>query len=299
MNDSVARVASKGSRGLRMSRSHPDLLATKIAARVRRRIRTPSGTVDGKIGGVRFRFEMELDVRVAEMYRKIHSMEVVHALRHLLKAGDVFVDVGANIGFMSAVAADQVGRTGRVVAFEPVPMYAARVARLAHDNPEYEIDLVPKAVGDSEGRAPIDVSAIGNIGWNTMVPGLMPDDHRTETHDVEVVRLDKTLAGLGVGAVSLVKIDVEGFELSVLRSMDGLWRQGHRPAILCELDPAAIGVAGGSTNEVFELIDGQGYQAVDLLDLRTPIDLLDSSLGHGDVLFIPSGRDKDARTSGE
>jgi hypothetical protein len=98
-----------------------------MAARWKSRRRLPTGAVDGYVGKVRFHFDMGLDARVGEMYRGTHSMEVVHALRHLLEPGDIFVDVGANIGYLSAVAADRVGPSGRVVAFEPVPIYASHV----------------------------------------------------------------------------------------------------------------------------------------------------------------------------
>ena len=285
MTGQLGRWATKALRALRMLGTHPDLLATKIAARRRARRRVPTGIVDGRVGDLAFRFEMDLDVRVGEMYRGTHSMEVVHALRHLLDPGDVFVDVGANIGYLTAVAGDRVGPSGRVVAFEPVPAYAARVQRLAEDNPRYRVDVVTKAVGDREGTASIDVSAIGNIGWNTMVPDLMPQSHRAQTFDVEMVRLDRALAELEVDKVTLIKIDVEGLEMSVLESIEGLWERGERPAIICELNPYAFELAGVSRGALEQLATRWSYRAVELLDMRTEVDLSSMSLDHGDVLL--------------
>jgi FkbM family methyltransferase len=231
---------------------------------------------------------MGLDRRIGEMYQGTHSMEVVHALRHLLEPGDIFIDVGANIGYLSAVAADRVGPSGRVVAFEPVPIYAACVRRLASENPQLQIDVVMKAVGEEEGRADIDVSSIGNIGWNTMVRGLMPDSHRAESIQVDVIRLDRTLDALGVKTPTLIKIDVEGYELSVLKSMIGLWERGERPLIICEVNPYAFELAAASADQIGRLVGRHGYRSLDLLDLRREVDLQDPLLPHRDILFAPS-----------
>jgi FkbM family methyltransferase len=228
---------------------------------------------------------MGLDARVGEMYRGTHSMEVVHALRHLLEPGDIFVDVGANIGYLSAVAADRVGPTGRVVAFEPVPTYASHVRRFASENPHLQVDVVTKAVGEEEGRADIDVSSIGNIGWNTMVSGLMPDSHRAESFQVEVVRLDRALDALGISAPTLIKIDVEGYELSVLKSMVGLWERGERPSIICEVNPYAFELACASAEEIGNVLGRYGYRSLDLVDLRREVDMQDPHLSHCDILF--------------
>lgn len=285
MTGQLGRFTTRASRALRMLRTHPDLLASKVAARLRARRRAPSGVVDGRIGEVRFRFDMDLDVRVGEMYRRTHSMDVVHALRHLLNPGDVFIDVGANIGYLTAVGCDRVGPSGCVVAFEPVPAYATCVQRLADDNPGYRIEVVPKAVSDREGTASIDVSAIGNIGWNTMVPGLMPKSHRAQTLDVEMVRLDQTLAELEVNNVTVIKIDVEGFEMSVLKSIKGLWDRGERPTIICEINPYAFELAGVPRGALDQLAKRWGYRAVELFDMRTEVELTSVLLDHGDVLL--------------
>jgi FkbM family methyltransferase len=287
-NRSGPYAAGKAKRALRMIRAHPDLLVAKLSARRRSRSEPPSGEVDGFVGSVRFRFNMDLDPRVVEMYQRTHSLEVVHALGHLLMPGDTFVDVGANIGYLSAVAADRVGPSGRVIAFEPVPAYASRLRRLVTDNPTLQITVVQQAVGDVDGHATIDVSAIGNLGWNTMVPGFMPEDHRGERLEVDVVRLDDALDALDATNASVIKIDVEGFEVAVLRGIEGNWERGERPAIICELSPNAFALAGTSVDELADVVGRWGYEAVELLDLRTTVDLSAPTLSHGDVLLRQS-----------
>jgi len=72
-----------------------------------------------KINGVWFRFDFDLDPRIKKMYLGEYETETVETMKKLLRQGDVFIDVGANIGFLSAVAAGLVG--GQIHSFEPVP----------------------------------------------------------------------------------------------------------------------------------------------------------------------------------
>jgi FkbM family methyltransferase len=232
-----------------------------------------------------FDFDVSVDERVREMSQEAYALEVVHALDHLLRRGDLFVDVGANIGYLTAVGASLVGRAGRVIAFEPVPVYAEHLKRVADRNPDWRIQAITKAVGDREGVAEIDISAIGNIGWNTMVPGLMPREHHAMTIDVPVVRLDRTLMGLDASNPAVIKIDVEGFELSVLRSLQGLIDRGRRPAIICEVDPDAHRLMGEPSDAVSALITRWSYRAYELFDLRSEVDLSSPEFSHRDVLL--------------
>src|SRR6202008_2152616 len=145
----------------------------------------------------------------------------VALLQRVLAPGDVFVDVGANIGYFTAVAAASVGRAGEVHAFEPVPRYFERLDALRRSNPEHRLHVYAEALGDAEGSAEIRVTRERNIGWKTLLPGLMRAEETGHTHTVRVRCLDHYLAERGVGRVALIKIDVEGYELPVLRGLTG------------------------------------------------------------------------------
>jgi FkbM family methyltransferase len=127
------------------------------------------------------------------MYRGDYEPASVRLLRRFLHAGDTFVDVGANMGYLAAVGLDCVGPSGSVHAFEPVPELYDRLTRLGTLNPGYRLLAHPCALSDAEGQAGIHVNRSGNIGWNTMVPGFMKPTEVARVADVSTRRLDQYL----------------------------------------------------------------------------------------------------------
>ena len=214
-----------------------------------------------RIGGVRFECDLDLDPRVRDMYFGAYETEEVHFLRRTLHRGDVCVDVGANIGYFTAVMADAVGRGGEVHAFEPVPEYYTRLAQLRDANDGYRITARNEALGAAEGSAEIAVSRESNIGWNTLVPNFMASVDTRVTHTVRVRRLDEYLSGARVERVALVKLDAEGYELPVLEGLRGHFDRGGRPVILCEVAPAAYPLLGRRIEELFDLMARYGYHS--------------------------------------
>jgi len=124
---------------------------------------------------VRFECDFDLDPKVRDMYFGAYEPDEVAVVRRILKPGDVCVDAGANIGFFTAVAASRVGARGAVIAFEPVAEYFARLEALRDANPGFPIRVHSHGLGEREGSAEIRITAERNIGWNTMVPGLLAE----------------------------------------------------------------------------------------------------------------------------
>src|SRR3954447_2803236 len=179
---------------------------------------TPRGRVRRiDMQGVRFDVDLDLDPRMRKMARGTYEPEVSALLRRLLREGDVLIDVGANIGYLSAVGLGSVGRSGAVHAFEPVPRYLERLRSLAALNPSRHLRVNGLALGDEPGHAAIAVTSLANIGWNTMVPGFMAADHVAEIVEVPVTTLDAYVSEHDLHNVRVVTIDTEGFEFPVLR----------------------------------------------------------------------------------
>jgi len=239
----------------------PVTFARKSLARLSGMLGVPSGRRMLRIGDVRFECDLALDPRVRDMYFGAYEPEEVAFLRRTLRAGDVCVDVGANIGYFTAIAAACVGPNGAVHAFEPVPEYYARLAALRVANPGHRIHTVNDALGSSEGAAQIRVTRDRNIGWNTLVPGFMAPDAARATHSVRVRRLDEYLAAAGVERVALVKLDAEGYELLVLEGLRTVLAGNARPVILCEVAPHAYPLLGRTVDELFTFMAAFGYRA--------------------------------------
>jgi FkbM family methyltransferase len=231
-----------------------------------------------RLRDVRFECDFTLDPRVRDMYFGVYEPEEAALIERVLRPGDVFVDAGANIGYFSAVAASCVGPGGAVHGFEPVPEYNARARAVAAANPNHSIHIHADALGEAEGAADIRVTRERNIGWNTIVPDLMAAGEARAVHTVRVRRLDEYLASQGVEHVALLKVDVEGYELPVLRGTTRWLDRGDRPVILCEVAPAAYPLLGRRVSELFDLLAGYGYSAADIAGRRIgPDDLRETT----------------------
>src|SRR5262245_12935214 len=163
----MGRTIERLTRAMRLARHNPALLA-EMAGATLARPGAATGRVRRRVGDVLMEFDCDLGPLVREMHAGRYEVAVVHRLRRLLREGDVFVDVGANVGYLSAVAAGCVGPSGEVHAFEPVPRYHRELANLGALNPLLTIRANAAAAGETKGTARIGVSRGANTGWNTM-----------------------------------------------------------------------------------------------------------------------------------
>ncbi len=180
------------------------------------------------------------------------------ALAAALRPGDVVLDVGANVGFLTVLAARLVGPSGQVVAFEPVPANARQVRRNAALNRQAQVRVVEAAVGERDGTATLVLAR--HAGGAALAGADLPPDACGE-RVVDVVTLDGWLAGHAArlpGPVRLLKVDVEGAEPAVLRGAAGLLA-GARPLVLLEVDAATAAGAEAKFADCRRILAAHGY----------------------------------------
>jgi len=176
------------------------------------------------------------------------------ALRAILAAvlapDSCCVDVGANVG---EVLEDMVrcAPRGRHVAFEPLPALAAALRERFPD-----VDVREAALADEPGRSSF-VHVLAKPGWSGLRARPFTEGEPAETIEVEVRRLDDELPADLVPR--LVKVDVEGAELGVLRGAERTLRE-HRPVVVLEHGLGSADVFGTSPHDVFDLLAGHGYR---------------------------------------
>ena len=144
-------------------------------------------------------------------------------LLHFLRPSDLFVDVGANIGTVTMLASSTVGC--RTIAIEPSPSAAAWIVRNTRlNNAEQRVEVHQLAASDSDGMLFIsDMVDPSNRTMNSNVGSRIA---------VQSARLDTLLRAR---AVSVVKIDTEGWETRVLGGMTELLRMATLRAVIIEL----------------------------------------------------------------
>jgi FkbM family methyltransferase len=137
---------------------------------------------------------------------------VAWAVDHLLQSGDTFIDAGANIGLMTLVGAARVGPRGRVLSIEPAPRTAELLEANVRVNGFDWVTVQRVAVGEHSGHAELVEFAAGS-GLHSLAPHARSGG-RSIT--VDVASLDE-LARTIDRPPALVKLDVEGAEVAVLR----------------------------------------------------------------------------------
>jgi len=265
-------IQATASRAATVLTKRPALFCRILLAKLNSQRPLPPLPARRRIGEVIFEYDMANYHATAPMYFGSYAPLVVGAMRRYLRPGGIFFDVGANIGYLSAVAASLVGPAGQIHAFEPVPAYFARLCRLAELNPAYNFFTNQSAAGELAGQCPIFITR--EPGQNTLVRAYKHEPEIVAKLEVPVERLDGYISSRQIDSISLIKIDAEGFELPILKGLAGYFDHSpYRPPIICEIAPRAYPLLGRSVDELHDFMRQHSYKPYDLLDGRTPIDL--------------------------
>jgi len=203
----------------------------------------------------------KLPLRVQQELKKFYFGRLIHRDRFIteepefaklpewVSAGDIVLDIGANIGHYTARLSRLVGAGGRVISFEPVietfELLSSNVSRLPGNN----VSLINAAASEQTGMVsmalPILESGMTNYYMAEIVPG-----------EGEFSVLTLPVDALEVPApVSFIKIDVEGHELTTLKGMKKLIERDH-PVMVIEGASEEVAAFMGVYGYVFESIQG-------------------------------------------
>ena len=173
-----------------------------------------------------------------------------------LKSGMTFVDVGANIGYFTLVAASLVGDEGKILAFEPSSYAYERLAKAIIQNNLSQVCSYQSGLGDLSGELQLYIPK--NIGNHS--PSMVANDGGTPTN-VPIGKLDDYLTRNEVDHVDLLKIDVEGFEPNVIRGTMGYIERGKVHTILCEFNKFWLEQNKSSPMKLYETLINIGFKA--------------------------------------
>jgi FkbM family methyltransferase len=202
----------------------------------------------------------------------------------LLRPGDCVLDVGANVGYYTLAAAKLVGPTGCVHAFEASPLIFSRLKRNARLNPHANIHVHHAAVADRPGEVAFHTAAADRTGYSS-IRDLGADTASVAT--VPALAIDSLLPELP--PARLVKIDVEGAELLVLRGMCGLLER-DRPHLICEVDDGFLQALGADAERLCRFLRDAEYdlQRIGARSELTPV--TDAPRDRCNLLASPRGR---------
>ena len=173
----------------------------------------------------------------------------------LLNPDDIVIDVGANIGYYSILAASRIGRGGKVYAFEPVSSIYRRL--LANVGSFNAIQAQREACGNTTGKINMYV-ADDTCSSGSRISQPIEGHELKRIEEVSMVRLDDAISEKT--GVSVMKIDVEGYEPHVLAGASELIRSNPQIKIFIEVDDSLLRGAGSSPEKVFAQMAEFGLQ---------------------------------------
>jgi FkbM family methyltransferase len=188
------------------------------------------------------------------MWAGAYERELVDLFKKTLKPGMTVLDLGANIGYFSVLAAGLVGRSGQVHSFEPGPGCFAQLKKNLAPFPWAQAYAV--AVADASGAASFHFSDKANeSGWGSLLP---ENEASTRETMVPVVRLDDWIRQKRLARVDFIKMDIEGGEFRALQGAVELLNR-YRPILVAELNWVCLARDGRRPQDVLGLLRGAGY----------------------------------------
>lgn len=242
---------------LRFLLRHPLTMRSPVAAAARYlRWQIGSRILSGSVA-IDFVNDARLLVRpgmtgaTGNVYAGLHEFEDMAFVLHALRAEDLFVDVGANVGSYSVLAAKVVG--ARVVAFEPIPAaHAALRDNLALNAIESHVELRRTCVGAEPGEVRMTTQLDTT---NHVIASTTAGTGTRATIPVPV----ETLDGVLHAAPFLLKLDVEGYEREVLRGAAATLANPRLHAVIMEINTCGARYAR-SDAELLSIMHANGFE---------------------------------------
>jgi FkbM family methyltransferase len=206
--------------------------------------------------GLRFRFRIEDAIGRWIYKRGSYEAELTDYIAHHVEFadGDVFLDIGANIGWYSLVLARTARARISILAFEPDPLNFELLSENVRLNGCDAVRPIRKAVSDAEGTQALYRYANKNLGRHSLLP-----INDQDTVEVQTIALDAFLAreGIDLRRVAFMKVDVEGYEFPVLNGARKLLEAV--PLVLCEYSPDYMRRGGMEPQALIALFREKGF----------------------------------------
>lgn len=230
-----------------------------------------------------FRQRLTYWAHLSKALTRQHHSAMKPMFRELLPSSGVVIDVGAHAGQFTKLFAELVPQ-GRVVAFEP-SSYARRILstvvaakRLAN------VTVVPAGLSDTARRSElaIPLKASGSFGYG--LSHLGAEIARPVVREsVDLLTLDGYMDDAGPDRVDLIKADIEGWEVRLIKGASETIAR-HRPAIVLEIVSDHLARAESEPGEVWAALGAEGYTA-SVWHADGTLTVVDGFAGDGDYLF--------------
>ena len=234
----------------------PDLLKVKFAQQ-----RSYDGVIVKNIQGSSMILDIK-DVGISHelLLTGVHESESTKQIRSEIKPGMNILEVGANIGYYLLIESKLIGDQGRIYAFEPSPVNMRMLkANIALNNIDNLVTTYPHGVGNEAGMQKFYIMSKGNM--SSFITRAEDRIIKTRDHiDVEIIRVDDFFKEEAV-QFDYVRMDVEGYELEVLKGMQNILTSENSPrGMFIEVHSELLNkIADCSCESFLGFMKGMGY----------------------------------------
>ena len=180
-------------------------------------------------------------------------------LEAYLRHGMTFFDVGAHFGQYTLMAAKRVRSEGAVHAFEPTAETFLQLEANVRLNGFKQVVMNHAAIYDHAGEMALQACVTGQGEFNSLGRPILPAKDVVRIERVRTITIDDYCHAMKIRRIDLMKIDVEGAELHVLRGARELLARQDAPTIVCEFNEQAASNMGSSTRELRAAFETLGY----------------------------------------
>ena len=223
-----------------------------------------------QIGNLLYRHFFPVYNVIYPIFKNKQDADEIAYLKKIIKPGDTVLDIGANIGFYSKILANCTGASGKVHAFEPdktnFKYLKGNTAKLNN------VILNNKAVSEKTEELKIYKSKDLNVDHRTYPVG---EYESIET--IDAVSIDDYIDGKF--RVQVVKMDIQGFEVSALKGMQKTVTSNPKIVLLLELWPYGLHAAGSTVQQFYEVVSSMGL-TIYFLEKDELSELKESDISH-------------------
>lgn len=220
------------------------------------------GAATFKVAGAEGKFYVRTpqELRFFESYFTLER-PFLEAILEVLSPGDVFYDVGCHVGKIAVPVARALGGKGRVVAFEPAGEFRSRLEAHLELNGVNNVDIFDVALGEADAAGELFVGGDTCPSLVRGASGGQGGPQRSER--IDIVNGDSFRENLNLPVPRVIKIDVEGFEYSVIRGLQKTLADPVCELLCLEIHPKLL-PAGVTPDAVISLIRQSGFCNINL-----------------------------------
>jgi len=213
-----------------------------------------------EVGGYPFHCDLRDTISREVCFTGRYEPQETVLVRSILRPGMSFVDVGANWGYFTLVAASLVGPSGRVLSLEPDPRLFSILQENIRRSGLDQVTLMQLAAASQSGTLPL--AGYSEDGGNFGISRIAANSGEHEKlFQVSSQSLDNILEQQGLSSVDLMKMDIEGAEAFAIAGLEKSLIRRKVKRLLLELHPVQLAEHGSTVSAVTEKLQSAGYRA--------------------------------------